>query len=539
MQGVQLPMNSTPSSPPTEGVVERARAALASRNMTLFHVSRESRLRYPRDPAFHIPHNLYYDLRTEGFSPKIQQVIALSAISKYRLTDWLAVFGFRLDEIPRLQATLPAERTTLIDSTVYDIGAWVEWFRENQALSPSSPIAPLGQLLVPGAFRRANSLLLERPSAFLYAKIGWQDAFAFPELLPGSVVRADTRIPKKLDRPGVPRRLFLIERGEGLACCRVHIARENHVTLRSPELPYAQVELQVPREARILGALDLEMRPLTKTPMPEVPVDLATFSQPEPLRVTSGELDFPRCIAAARARAGLSLREASAKSRRVAEALGDRRYFCARGTLSDYEARATPPRHIQKIMALCILYGLSFWEILTALGFEADDGGREAIPDSLLGRNQPRRSVLADSAEPAMTQEGFLSGLVAKYEEIPLFLRGSLASIAGLTDVSLRDVFWVGGPRASLHPYLRDSVFVFLNRRNKTPALARSRPSWAQPLYLLMKRDGSYLCAGCSMDGDVLLVHPFADGFDRPLRFRNAMDAQVVGRLVAIVRKLP
>lgn len=519
--------------------MERTRAALASRSMTLFHVSRESRRRYPDDPAFHIPHNLYYDLRAEGFSPKIQQIIALSAISQYRLTDWLAVFGFRLDEIPRLQATLPAERTTLIDSTVYDIGAWVEWFREKHALNPPSPIAPLAQLLVPGAFRRANSLLLQRPSAFLYAKIGWQDAFAFPELLPGSVVRADTRVAKKLDRAATPKRLFLIEHGNGLACCRVHIARENHVTLRSPELPYAQVELQVPREARILGALDLEMRPLTKTPVPEVPTDLATFSQPGSVRLTSGKLDFPQRIAAARARAGLSLREASAKSRRIADALGDRRYFCARGTLSDYEATVTPPRHIQKVIAVCVLYGLSFWEILTALGFETDGAGREAIPDSLLGRNQPRQSVLADSAEPAMNQEGFLSDLVANYEEIPLFLRGSLASIAGLPDVNLRDVFWVGGPRASLHPYLRGSVFAFLNRRNKTPVLARSESSWAQPLYLLMKRDGSYLCAGCSMDGDVLVVHPFTDGFDRPLRFRNAVDVQLVGRVVAIVRKLP
>ena len=532
-------MSSTTAFPPAEPVVERTREVLASRGMTLFHVSRESRLRFPGDSAFHIPHNLYYDLRAEGFSPKIQQIIALSTISRYRLADWLAVFGFRLDEIPRLQATLPAERTTLIDSTVYDLGAWVGWFRENQTLASPPSITPLGQLLVPGAFRRAKSLLLERPSVFLYAKIGWQDAFAFPELLPGSVVRADTRVPKKLNRATIPRRLFLIEHGNGLACCRVHVARENHVTLRSPELPYAQVELQVPREARILGALDLEMRPLTKTPVPEVPTDLATFSQRGPFRLTSGELDFPQRIAGARARAGLSLREASAKSRRVAEALGDRRYFCARGTLSDYEAVATPPRHIHKIIAVCVLYGLSFWEILTALGFETDDAGQEAIPDSLLGRNQPRQSVLADCAEPRMHREGFLSGLVAKYEEIPLFLRRSLASIAGLPDVSLRDMFWVGGPRASLHPYLRGSLLVCLNRRNKTPALARSKSSWAQPLYLLMKRDGSYLCAGCSMDGDALVVHPFTNGLDRPLRFRNAVDAQVIGRVVAIVRNLP
>ena len=60
-------------------------------------------------------------------------------------------------------------------------------------------------------------------------------------------------------------------------------------------------------------------------------------------------------------------------------------------------------------------------------------------------------------------------------EEIPVFLRSSLGSVAALPNLSLRDVYWVGGTRPSLHPYMRGAIFVAVNRpaeANRT----RSKP---------------------------------------------------------------
>ena len=65
---------------------------------------------------------------------------------------------------------------------------------------------------------------------------------------------------------------------------------------------------------------------------------------------------------------GLSLREASAMSRRVARELGDPQYFAAPGSLSDYEAVDTSPRHIHKVITLCAVYGLHFWTFLKSTG---------------------------------------------------------------------------------------------------------------------------------------------------------------------------
>ena len=66
---------------------------------------------------------------SEIFSPSLYQLFAISMISDYRMADWLRVFGFDLEEIPRLQIALPTNRTILLDSSLSDPDAWIPWFR--------------------------------------------------------------------------------------------------------------------------------------------------------------------------------------------------------------------------------------------------------------------------------------------------------------------------------------------------------------------------------------------------------------------------
>ena len=75
---------------------------------------------FPDDPRFHVPPNLYHALDQHGaLAPAFINSSHSAACSDYRLVDWLAVFGVVLDDIPRLQATLPvplhdADRRTRI-----------------------------------------------------------------------------------------------------------------------------------------------------------------------------------------------------------------------------------------------------------------------------------------------------------------------------------------------------------------------------------------------------------------------------------------
>jgi hypothetical protein len=536
---------------PGLALTERIRGILSTKNLTLYKVSALTKAYYPREPAYHIPRNFYFQLRSAALSPTLPQLFALSRGSGYNLVDWLAVFGFRLDAIPGLQAALAHPHTTLLDSTVYDVRAPIPWFRDRFATARPPAIAPLSRLLETCGERRLVGVVSADPGPYLYAKIGRQDAFAFPDLIPGSIVRVNPRLVERLspNPPGeISKHMFLVEHSRGVCCCRLYFGAKNRVTLIATQLPFANVELQLGPEARILGVVDLEARPLAAQrrmahPLcapPEVAPDLARLWTPGPLQHGVGAQRPALLPRGARHRAGLSLRRASEMSRAIAAALRDKRYLASPGWLSDFEASGVPPRHIHKLLTVCILYSIPFAEILSSFGFALRETDTASIPDEWMprrGEHVPdHQGTTVRAGAPAT---GFLGSLLQRFGEVPFFLRDSLPSLAGLEEISLRDVFWVGGQRKALHPSLAGALFVIVNRRKRKPRMFQRKSPWEQPAYLLMRRDGSYILASCSLEDGTIIVHPYAEGFVRPERLRDGVDAQVVGQIVTVIRSLP
>ena len=215
--------------------------------------------------------------------------------------------------------------------------------------------------------------------------------------------------------------------------------------------------------------------------------------------------------------------------------LGDERYFVSPSSLSDYEVLDTPPRHFHKAVTLCSLYGLQFNFFLKTIGIDPEELGKEPIPDRFVGRAS-LQATGASGEEP--DSDGFLGELLRECGETPFFLRDSIETISGLADVSLDDCFWVGGERNPLHPYLTNALLVIVNRRKRKPVYFRSKPLWEQPLFLVLKRDGTYLCACCGTENGSLVVHSYSPQLFRPIQLRNHDDAEVVGQVVMIARKL-
>lgn len=443
-------------SPSKTELVERVKAILAHKSLSLYQVSQRTRVLYGRSSPYFIPHNLYYDLGLGTFSPSLHQLFALSQISNYRLNDWLRVFGFNPENIVRLEVLLPSSRTMLLDSSLDDPESRVLWFRNKPGNLRAPAIAPLGQLLDFAPPMRLRSVSQAKKNNCVYAKIGLADAFAFPDLLPGSIVRANIRLAKAMltAANGKARHcLFLIEHANGLCCCRLQAVGENRVMPLSTQLPYAQVELRLQEEVRVLGVLDLEIRSLLKPEQPDVPKELANYWRPRTLVPQHARLSH--LLRRARLRLGLSFRDVSAISRHIATELGDEQYFTAPGSLSDYEALDTPPRHIHKAITLCAVYGLHFSTFLKSIGLHLDQAGKDPIPDNLVPRKFATgfRRGADETNEPV--GNGFLEQLMGRSEGVPFFLRESLASLSGMTTPSLRDFFWVGGERNALHPPLR------------------------------------------------------------------------------------
>lgn len=517
--------------------VQRVRDALSGRGLTLHQVSTRSALAFGRKSLFYVPHNLYHTLQQRAFKPNIHQVLALSHVSGYRLADWLAIFGFELDSIFRLQLLVPRRGTTLLDSVTYDLQAWIPWFAEQMGLNPLAPVIPLTQLLHRAAPRRAADFLGGKERKFVYARIGECDVHARPTFVPGTIVRADTtRVGELMSRsrtePGA--QVLLIEHDRGWSCSRTVLLDGNRILLQCPQHPAAERELHLARDGRILGIVDAELRPSRTENAAAIAFPQRSRS-PEHL---SGRLRLRYGLRDARMRSGLSFREASGMSRLIAKTLSDPQYFTAPGTLSDYEAGDNPPRQIQKILAICILYCIPFYSLLRTYGLPLDCAGRDPMADSLVQRGvlEHANQWLRQDTEGVQEPKGFLTDVMQEWEELPLFLRFCIDHLTGIRKASISDLFWVRAGQMTADPVLKNGALVAVNRRSRTPGRSEGHYFGERPLYVVLRRDGRYECGRYSSDGETLILH--SGGPKAELKvLKNRVDAEVVGQVTAVVRR--
>jgi transcriptional regulator with XRE-family HTH domain len=522
------------SSSAATAVAEKIQSILASKGLTLYRASQQSVALYGRSSPYFLPHNLYYDLRSGPFRPSVRQVVALSRISGYHLADWLHVLGFDLEDISRLQILLPSKRTVVLDTSLTNPNQSTAWLRNRPRGEAIAPIAPLAQLLELGPPMPIGSVY-GLDQQFVYAKVGGEDAFAFPDLAPGSIVRVNPNIAADLttkENSSISDHLFLVEHSKGFFCCRIHSLGGGVIAPFGNGLSYAQVELHRPNEAKVRGAIDLEFRPLLLGQEPEVPMDLARQWKPQALSAPEG---LGQLLKSTRERMNLSIREATAMSRIIAELQKDDRYRISPSSLSDYELGNTPPRDFHKVISLCSICGLQFRTVMERMGVDLANTGTESMPDRYLSRAEPT----PDRRGRAETiGSGFMEKLLEEYKEIPLFLRDSLEYFSSSAHVSVDDFFWVGGDEDPLHPYLANASLVMVNRRRKTPLHFRSKPWWQQPLYIILMRDGSYLACCCGVESGLLVIHPYSLDFHHSAHYRLHRDAEVVGQIVAIARRM-
>ena len=123
--------------------------------------------------------------------------------------------------------------------------------------------------------------------------------------------------------------------------------------------------------------------------------------------------------------------------------------------------------------------------------------------------------------------------------EIPWFLGGPLAELSGISQPSLRDFFWLAGDHPYLPAHTEGSAAALVDRRKKRPVRLTSLPGWLQPAYVLLLRNGELCCACCSLDDLTLFLCPGPTSGIAPQFLRLGHDAEVVGQIVALARRIP
>ncbi|MGH9503107.1 MAG: hypothetical protein ACRD20_09670 [Terriglobales bacterium] len=342
-------------------------------------LSASTRRYYGSQSPYFIPATFLYKLRG-GVTPHVCQIAALSEITGYRFVDWLRLCGFDLREIPRLQMRLHTERTVLITPTE----GWSE-----PSFSRPSPVPAGNPNLRPRAPERWSG-----KSRYLFAKIGARDAMVYPALLPGGMVRVDPRYAHPVegcDSACKRDQMWLVEQPSGLICSRVQWIDQRQIVLLPNRPPWGSWPLHLPTEARILGLVDMGSRPLM-LPRMIPPIEPAQPALPH----REAGMRFSDLLRISRARTGLTFRAAHRLTRTIAHILDDPEYTIALGLLSDYEAMGKLPRHIAKILSLCMIYCMDFRELLQVAGLQLDDSAKLPLPTPdrfHLHSNLPRHSA--------------------------------------------------------------------------------------------------------------------------------------------------
>jgi transcriptional regulator with XRE-family HTH domain len=511
--------------------VDRVRSLLTTRGLSLAELSRQSRQRFPANRLFRIPSNFYDVLRRPSFTPSLHQVYALSVLTGYPVADWLSVFGFSFDGAARFQASLPQKRTVELDARVYDPMTDVAWFERDIAPSFGVEPAPLSDWLSGTAIRSLGSLRDRPTGSSRYLKIGSRDVYAFPELLPGSIVRVNREMSAKQllaeDKNG---RILAIAAGQRIFCGRLRPVRDGRVVLCSRQLSYPPMEWTLETEARILGYIDIEIRPLGSRQAPEVPASWRGLSGPRRPRTNFSSRPFGVLIRSARLRSGLSLHEASERTRLVARVLRDGNYFCASATLSDLESGDLVPRHIHKWISVSAVYCISLAELTEAAGLPLEHTANK--PSRMPQRSMGSSSVAAPPGSP------FLQRIADEFREIPFFLRKALPSYLELPALAIQDFFWAGATDDLAHPYLKNSAFLVVDSKSKTPALSTGSPMWAQPFYMLQLRGGKRLFAPCHVEDGTLVLRSCTTKAAEILRLHYPSQVEVLGKVIAVARRL-
>jgi hypothetical protein len=347
---------------------ESLRNILCRDGHTITQISAATRRRYGRRSPYFIPASFLYQLR-RGVTPHVCQIAALSERTGYRFMDWLQMFGFDVHQILRLQIRLHPQRTTLLTPI-------------EDGFEPFLPQPLLGYE------RGGSSGPWPRPGEwsgqrrYLFVKIGSSDAAGCARLSPGSIVRVDRYYSQRvrgLDPVSLSRLLWLIEQPSGLACTQVRWIDDRQIVLLPSRPPWGSWPLHVPSEARILGLVDPDIHPLQHVKLqPRAgPTNLEPFPPPPP---TEAPMKFSDLLRISRGRAGLTFRAAHQLTCAIARILGNRGYGIALGMLSDYEAMGRLPRHIAKIVSLCIVYCMDVRELMESAGVCIDDSAKLSLP---------------------------------------------------------------------------------------------------------------------------------------------------------------
>src|SRR5258708_1395422 len=240
-----------------------------------------------------------------------------------------------------------------------------------------------------------------------------------------------------------------------------------------------------------------------------------------------------------RSRLGITTRDVTEKSQRIAEAEGNYEFYISNAWLTQIEnTEATPS--IYKLYSISTIYHIKFAALLLLFGVDLQKIGKHQIampleqthltnieaPDGDRSVSFPVRFDLGFNLEST----NLLSRMIETWGEVPISLIQHLG-------VRHAHYGYIGLHDYTLWPMLRPGTFVQIDPRSRRVQSFKWRAEFERPVYFVELRDG-YACSWCEMQGNqlVLVPHPLSPCGVRQFLFGT--DAEIVGQVTGVAMRI-
>jgi transcriptional regulator with XRE-family HTH domain len=240
-----------------------------------------------------------------------------------------------------------------------------------------------------------------------------------------------------------------------------------------------------------------------------------------------------------RSRLGITTREVTEKSQRIAEAEGNDEFYISNAWLTQIEnTEATPS--IYKLYSISTIYHVKFTDLLLFFGVDLQKIGMHQIAMPLeqthltnIEAHDGDRTVsfpVRFDGGLNLENTNLLSRMIETWGEVPISLIQHL-------DVRHAHYGYIGLNDYTLWPMLRPGTFVQIDTRFRRVQSFKWRAEFERPVYFVEFRDG-YACSWCELQGNQLLLvpHPLSPCGVR--QFLCGTDAEIVGQVTGIAMRI-
>jgi transcriptional regulator with XRE-family HTH domain len=240
-----------------------------------------------------------------------------------------------------------------------------------------------------------------------------------------------------------------------------------------------------------------------------------------------------------RSRLGITTRDVTEKSQRIAEAEGNEEFYISNAWLTQIEnTQATPS--IYKLYSISTIYHIKFSNLLLLFGVDLSKIGSHQVSMPL--ENTHLTNVEVEDGNQTVTfpvrfdpsfsleKTNLLSRMVEIWGEVPITLIQHL-------DVRRSQYGYIGLNDLTLYPLLRPGSFVQINQKVRKVHSTKWRTEFDRPIYFIELREG-YACSWCELHGNQLFLvpHPLSPCSIRQYSF--GADAEIVGQVTAVAMRI-